>query len=157
MRAELVRNTDSEFGVFGHLHVYDDAGNRIAHWCTAEDDWLGNLPGVSCIPSGTYECRRTIYQKHGIPTFEITGVPNRSRILIHPGNTEEDTQGCVLLGMDFGANPVTDEDDPKGGTRLKWAVVRSKDAFAAFMAAMHNVNTFSLEVTWSKPGEWRAA
>lgn len=157
MKAILHRNADTEFGVFGRLSLYDDAGHKVASWCTAEDDWLDNQRSVSCIPPGTYLCRRTVFQKHSLPTFEITGVPGRSRILLHPGNTEEDVEGCVLLGMDFGATPVKDEDDPKHPVRLKWSVARSREAFAEFMGALTGIGEFPLEVQWAIPGSWRAA
>jgi hypothetical protein len=153
MNATLLRNADTAFGCFGYLRLDGVAGP----WCTAEDDWLNNKPNISSIPPGTYTCRRTIYYKHGIPTFEITGVPGRSRILFHPGNTEEDVEGCVLLGMDFGAMTVKDEDHATRRERIKWSVVRSKEAFAEFMAALKGVDSFTLTVKWSEPGAWRAA
>jgi hypothetical protein len=157
MKATLRRKEPTEDGVFGHLYLHDDAGKVVATFCTAEDDWRENKPRVSCIPVGTYTCRRTMYYKHGYPTFEITGVPGRSRILFHSGNTEEDVEGCVLLGKEFGSLPVNDEDDPKRTRRIKWAVVRSKVAFAEFMRALGGVDTFPLEIAWSEPGVSQAA
>lgn len=155
MRAQLWRNTDSEFGVFGYLRLSSDDGKAVADLCTGEDDWLNNKPTVSCIPHGRYLCRRTVFFKHNLPTFEITGVPGRSRILFHAGNTEEDVEGCVLLGKDFGAIPVKDEDDPAHPTRLKWAVIRSKEAHAEFMKALAGVDAFWVTVDWAAPGTWR--
>lgn len=154
--AKLSRNTDSEFGVFGHLVLYDGE-KRLGWWCTAEDDWLDNAPGKSCIPAGRYVCQRTIYHRYGVQTFEITGVPHRSRCLFHWGNTEEDVEGCVLLGKEFGALRLADEDDPKQATRLKWAVLRSRPAWQEFMLKLDKVNEFPLDVVWSAPGEWRKA
>lgn len=155
--ATLYRMADCEFGVFGHLTLTDASGTRLGWWCTAEDDWLDNAPGKSCIPAGRYVCQRTIYHKHHVPAFEITGVPNRSRILIHAGNTEEDVEGCVLLGKAFGAVPVQDEDDPTQPTTLKWAVTQSKLAVAEFMGCLVGVQSFPLDIVWAAPGSWRAA
>lgn len=157
MKAVLMRLADSPHGVFGHLYLYNDAGGRVEYWCSAEEDWLENQSNISCIPAGTYTCQRSVFHKHNTPTFEVAGVPGRSRILFHTGNTEEDSQGCILLGQDFGALAVRDEDDPLSPTRLKWAVVRSRSAFNEFMVALTGVTTFPLEVVWSKPGAWRAA
>ena len=66
--------------------------------------WLDNKQDISCIPLGTYTCKRTIDRKmHSgkvIPvTYEVTGVPDRSGILFHRGNTTQDTRGCILVGM----------------------------------------------------------
>ena len=93
MELHLVRTDLTPDGTFGRLLVPDHSV-----LCTCEDDWQANTPGDSCIPAGRYVLERTIYHKHGFPTFEVTGVPGRSRILIHPGNTEEDTAGCILVG-----------------------------------------------------------
>lgn len=159
MRAILHRFADSPFGVFSYLDVLtDDGQQRVLRLCAAEDDWLDNRPGVSAIPAGQYLCRRSAWRKTGTPTFEITGVRNRSRILFHWGNTEEDVEGCVLLGSDFGALVVQDEDAlPDAPKRTKWAVTGSKAAFEQFMAVLAGVETFPLYVRWAQPGAWRAA
>ena len=35
-------------------------------------------------------------------TFRVQNVPGRSGILFHVGNTAEDTEGCILLGLKLG-------------------------------------------------------
>lgn len=58
------------------------------------------------IPAGVYECSPfsgTKYQ--GV--YEIKDVPGRTAILIHWGNFERDTLGCVLVGN--GAGMMTRE------------------------------------------------
>jgi uncharacterized protein DUF5675 len=164
MRAQLLRFADSPFGVFGYLDLWDtDPGDprmekRVARFVTGEDDWLNNLVGKSCIPAGRYRCRRTVWQKTGVPTFEITGVPNRSRILFHWGNTEENVEGCVMVGEDFGAFEVSDEDATPPVRRLKWAIAAgSRRAFDRFMRALHEEAEFPLDVIWAPPGTWRVA
>lgn len=64
---------------------------------TLENPWLDNEPYVSCIPRGTYQCKRVDSPRFGI-TFEVGGVDDRSHILFHWGNYEKDTLGCILLG-----------------------------------------------------------
>jgi hypothetical protein len=103
---------------------------------------------VSCIPAGVYPLRRTIYHKHGFATFEVCNVPGRSRILIHPGNTEEDSQGCILLGLRHGRIPVKDEDS--GRPVEKYGVQSSRRAFDKFMFAMHGVDAAELTITWAE-------
>lgn len=157
MKVVLLRTTDAPDGVFGVLDLYDGAGAHAARYYTAEEEWLDNAPNVSCIPAGTYLCRRTLFHKHGYETFEVTNVPGRSHILIHPGNTEEHTEGCILLGRRFGTATVIDEDN-RPHMRDKWAVQESKKAFDDFMERLSAANTFELEVRWQMtPGEWRRA
>lgn len=71
---------------------------------TCELPWKDNEPEVSCIPAGTYDCIPHDSLKHP-QTWEITGVPGRSEILIHIGNTTKDTLGCVLVGTMFLRGP----------------------------------------------------
>jgi hypothetical protein len=54
------------------------------------------------IPAGTYQCKPYSSAKHP-DVYEITNVPNRTAILIHTGNVEKDTQGCILIGNRIGA------------------------------------------------------
>lgn len=159
MKATLWRFADSIFGVFGYLDLLNHAGQRVARFCSAEDDWLGNAAGISCIPAGRYRCKRTVWQKTGVVTFEITGVPGRQRILFHWGNTEENVEGCVMLGGAFGALTVADEDTPAHTQQLKWGIAggASRPAFDHFMSLLDGVAEFDLDVIWSPPGAWRAA
>lgn len=147
MIATLTRWANTPFGSFATMLIQDEVGHSIATFCTAEEDWRGNVPLVSCIPAGRYLCKRFSSLKHG-ETFEVTGVPNRSAILIHSGNTEEDTEGCILLGEKFGCLTVSDEDQPTKPMTAKWAVVQSKEAFARFQQVMQGESSFWLTIKW---------
>jgi hypothetical protein len=152
-----LRNADTVFGVFGYLDILADDGKRVLRLCTAEDDWLDNAVGQSAIPAGRYRCKRTVWHKTNTPTYEITGVPGRSRILFHWGNTEEDVEGCVMLGLAFGALDVPDEDAPDKARKTKWGIKggTSRAAFDQFMATIAGVEAFTLDVMWAPPGAWR--
>jgi hypothetical protein len=51
-----------------------------------------------CIPEGTYRVKMQHSMKFGKSMPRIENVPYRSGILIHAGNTVEDTKGCILVG-----------------------------------------------------------
>jgi hypothetical protein len=51
-----------------------------------------------CIPAGTYRVRMQYSMKFGKSMPRIENVPYRSGILIHAGNTPDDTKGCILVG-----------------------------------------------------------
>lgn len=55
----------------------------------------------SRIPASTYHCIPHNSAKYP-NTYEVLGVPNRVGILLHWGNTEKDTTGCILLGLESG-------------------------------------------------------
>lgn len=67
---------------------------------TLEDPWLGNQSMISCIPPGKYDCLRHNTVKFP-NTWQLQNVPGRTAILIHAGNTEDSTNGCILVGRRF--------------------------------------------------------
>lgn len=93
------------------------------------------------IPPGTYTCQRGMHSLHhyngGFPfaTFEITGVPGHSGLLFHPGNFDADSIGCVLCGQTEIVR--TDGVDMITGSDVE---------FAAFMARLAGINSFTLQV-----------
>ena len=73
--------------------------------------WKNNESNISCIPQGLYNVTRHNSADHP-NTFEILYVPNRTNILIHPGNYacdvtlgddvhKSDSLGCFMPGFDY--------------------------------------------------------
>ena len=58
----------------------------------------------SRIPAGTYTCKPYSGTKYK-DVYIVENVPNRSAILIHWGNYEKDTEGCILIGNRRATNP----------------------------------------------------
>jgi len=139
MEGRLTRYLECTHGTFGILAI----GPQRFH--ALEEENQLNRRSISSIPAGDYVCKRTIYQRYGYETFEVTDVPNRTRILFHSGNTEEDTMGCIILGMDLG--PLAVEDEDTGVTGLKLAVLASRKAFKSFMETLEEIDEFDLAIT----------
>lgn len=97
---------------------------------------MDNQQNISCIPAGTYICKRVISPKFG-ETFEVTYVPGRSHILFHKGNLAEDTHGCIIVGEYF---------DPLYGEH---AVLSSGKAFKEFFAILDGIDEFTLVISSS--------
>ena len=95
MNVTLLRIAENEHGTFGVM-IY----NNQPICCTLEEPWRNNQNEISCIPLGTYQCK-----PHSGPkkknVWILEGVPNRTGILIHTGNTIENTEGCILVGRQF--------------------------------------------------------
>lgn len=82
--------------------------------------------GKTAIPSGTYSVTITPSNrfKRDLPLVE--NVPGFDGIRIHPGNTAEDTEGCILVGRTRGTTWV-------GESRAAFAALfeKIKDALDA--------------------------
>lgn len=96
MTLYLHRLPTTEHGTFGVL--CDEQGIPFA--VTLERQWLNNEKGKSCIPAGEYICTRVLSQKFG-NTFIVNDVPNRTHILFHKGNIDDDSHGCILIGRHY--------------------------------------------------------
>lgn len=99
--------TGGTFNIDGRFFAY-----------TAEDAIRDiKIAGRTAIPYGRYRVLITYsnrFQKH-LPL--LLDVPGYSGVRIHSGNTAEDTEGCILLGL----------------TELKDGVGNSRAAMAKFM------------------------
>ena len=116
----LVRVSEFNGATLGVLCINDEPC-----FVTLEDAWRNNERMVSCIPQGKYKVKLHRSPKFGT-TYQVMGVPERDHILFHAGNTHKNTNGCILLGMQYG----------KLGHES--AVLASRSAFVQFMDRMGN-------------------
>lgn len=130
MKMTIKRVSMSGEAVFGVL--LDNYGIPFA--LTAERPWLDNNSNISCIPNGTYTCRRVQSPRFG-NTFEVCDVPNRTHILFHKGNIPgKDSHGCILVGEQFGI---------LNGNR---AVLASNAGFHEFLQLLADEVEFTLHI-----------
>lgn len=111
----------------GRLAVGDES------WLTVEKS--AHDPVHPCIPVGRYILKWDFYHKGGYAVYEITGVPGRSRCLIHAANRASDVEGCVGPGKELGIF----------GQEI--GVTSSKPALAEFHKAMGGDKEAELIVT----------
>lgn len=97
MKLVLIRDMPRRFYTLGTLNV-----NGELFCYTLEDEVREGpkVPGKTAIPYGTYKVivDYSLRFKRLMPL--LIDVPNFTGIRIHPGNTAEDTEGCILVGQD---------------------------------------------------------
>ena len=120
-------STTSTLGIW-----YDSYDKELCR--TLENPWRNNLRSVSCIPEGTYICKKFSGSKYK-DVWELQDVAGRSAILIHNGNIEEHTHGCILVGQRWGF--IGDEE----------AVLASKNTLDKLRQILPN--EFELEIVRS--------
>lgn len=86
----------------------------------------------SRIPAGEYQCKPYSGTKYK-DVYMVQSVPGRTAILIHWGNTEKDTLGCILIGNRLGQL----NGEP--------AILQSKRCFERFRSLIGK-NEFTLRV-----------
>lgn len=97
MRLVLVRAFQDWSVTLGMIQIRDIKHDPIF---TLENP-LRDTPIDSLIPAGVYRLKP--YTSPRWPdVYEIVGVPGRTSILIHWGNFETDTTGCVIVGLAAG-------------------------------------------------------
>jgi hypothetical protein len=121
MKIEIIR--DHLFPSFTVGTVYVDGVKicRSIEDCVRErqgepvSDW--KIPGETAIPSGDYKVTITPSTRFKRDLPLINGVDGFSGVRIHTGNTSEDTEGCIIVGMTW------DGDDFVGGSRVAFQQV----------------------------------
>ena len=135
MILRLDRTSTGSDGTFGELTALDfDFYTLEKPWVDLDGNGHGD-PQKSCITAGSYECVWHESPKYGW-CYEVTNVPGRSHILIHPANWEHQLLGCIALGKG------------RGVLSGKPAITQSRDAIKEFHAAMRE-QSFTLEIQWA--------
>ena len=102
-RAVIIRLKKTKHQTLGHFSLFEGT-EKMFECKTLELADNNNKQFISCIPEGRYKVARRYndrYKLHFlIQDLESYHVKNRKWILIHIGNFNRNTKGCILLGRD---------------------------------------------------------
>ena len=103
MELELRRETKTPASTIGRLLV-----NGVFQCWTLEDAVRDGpkVPGATAIPAGQYKVEVTWSPRFQQMMPLVEDVPGYSGIRIHPGNTDKDTEGCILVGVTRGQDRI---------------------------------------------------
>lgn len=97
MNLHLIRTTCGPTCTIGKLYIDD-----VEICYTLEDVVRPNgekVYGETAIPAGRYRVDVTYSNRFQCDMPLLLDVPNFEGIRIHPGNTDKDTHGCILVGL----------------------------------------------------------
>ena len=110
MKLTLIREPSSLTCTLGRLQVND------IDECFTLEDVIREVPGVpvsewkikgqTAIPAGTYDVELTFSNRFQRILPVLIGVEGFEGIRIHCGNTDVDTEGCILVGSSKGIEMI---------------------------------------------------
>ncbi len=128
MELNLKREIYTKTSTIGRLEI---DGN---HFCyiledvdrKVENDSALKVHGKTAIPRGRYQIVVTLSNRFKVKLPLLVNVPGFEGIRIHPGNTSEDTEGCLLPGLSHQLNMVV--ESRRAFNALHGAIVAALDA-----------------------------
>lgn len=148
----LLRDDTGDTGTFSRGSLVDANGVNLGEWDWIELPWRDNETGKSCIPPGVYSAVLVQSPHFGRQVYQLTNVPGRSAVEIHPANFAGDTslgyrsdlRGCAAPGMLRGSLLASPGDE-----RQQKAVLQSERAFQAFMDAAKGDYNIEVQTEWA--------
>jgi len=109
MQLEVLRFSSQVDSTSGLLFEVSDLGRHFLCYTLEDERRALKVKGETRVPAGTYKIKlRTEGGFHGryskkypglhVGMLHIQDVPNFEYILIHTGNTDEHTAGCLIVG-----------------------------------------------------------
>ena len=102
MKIKLIRKTFTEFSTIGEMLIDDE------HFCYTLEDAIREvkIKGQTAIPCGTYEIITNYSNRFKKVMPLLLNVQGFEGIRIHSGNTDKDTDGCILVGFEKGIDRI---------------------------------------------------
>ncbi len=127
MKIEIKRLIKTENSTIGELTI----DGKFECYTLEDKEREVKIKSETAIPKGTYKViiNQSNRFKKLLPL--LLNVPNFEGVRIHPGNTNHDTEGCVLVGR----------------TKSKDFIGQSRKAFESLFAKMKAAKEITLTIT----------
>lgn len=132
--------TIGDLQIDGHWFCYtledvvrEVAGQPVAEWKVA---------GKTAIPAGHYKVRITYSNRFRRDLPLVQAVPGFEGVRIHPGNTDADTEGCILPGTRIAPQGEAVEQSSAAFDRLFEKIDEAETAGEEVWLTITNNNKF---------------
>jgi hypothetical protein len=144
MELRLNRRYKGPKYTIGNLYIDDiyfcdtleDIDRGITSSTSLEDISRKKVYGQTAIPTGTYKVNlnvvspkfkdRSWAKPYGGKVPRLMNVPGFEGVLIHPGNTDSDTSGCILVGKNTVVGKVMESTITFNGLMKKLLEAKAK-------------------------------
>lgn len=117
----LSRTSSDKYATIGKLYV-----NGQFECFTLEDSPILRVDNKGPIPVGKYRVIIDFSDRFQKYMPHVIDVPGFTGIRIHPGNTDKDTEGCILVGVSEGIDRV---DESRMAYDALWPKLRFADSY----------------------------
>lgn len=119
MKLTLIRRYKEESYTIGKLYIngmyfcdtLEDTDRGLTSDMTLQEIRSKKVKHHTAIPTGSYEVLMVESTKYKKVMPRLKGVKGFSGILIHSGNTDKDTSGCILVGENLRVGKILNSKD----------------------------------------------